>query len=230
MLLTHGSDADPAARRRYSARGYWNTVRWFLNRGYGVLYVLRPSYGDSEGPYLEANATHCEQANYGPGFESMADVLAASLQHARGLPQADASRWVLAGHSAGGAAALAFAARRPEGLAAVLNFAGGKGGGEDRPYAPCRADQIERLFADYARRTVAPSLWVYASNDLYFGGEVAPRWHAAYQGAGGPATLLMTAPAPEDKAGHHIVQRHLNLWSAPAEAFLARHAPAMRAP
>lgn len=220
VLLSHGSSADAAARKRFTTLGYWNTARWFLNRGFAVLYVLRPSYGTSEGPYLEANAPRCDQADYGPGFEAMADTLAAALAHAASLPQVDLQRIVLAGHSAGGAASLALAARRPAGVVGMLNFGGGKGGGDDTPYAPCRPENVERQFAGYARSTELPSLWIYAPNDLYFGGPVAPRWHAAYQAAGGRAQLVLTEPAPQDKAGHHIVNQHLNLWSAAAEEWL----------
>ena len=220
VVLSHGSDADAAARRRYSPRGYWNTARYFLNRGFAVLYFLRPSYGDSEGPYLEANAPQCDQADYGPGFKAMADTIAAALDFAATLPQADRSRMVLAGHSAGGAATLAAVARRPAGVVGYVNFAGGKGGGEHTPYAPCRADRVEQLFADYARTAAVPGLWIYAPNDLYFGGDVAPRWHRAYQAAGGKAQLVMTAPAPQDSAGHHIAQQHLGLWTGAADAWL----------
>jgi pimeloyl-ACP methyl ester carboxylesterase len=220
VLLSHGSNADAAARRRFALQGYWNTARYFLNRGFAVLYVLRPSYGDSEGPYLEANAPQCEHADYGPGFAAMADVIDAALAHAKTLPQADLSRVLLVGHSAGGAATVAAAARRPAGVVGYVNFAGGKGGGEHTPYAPCRADDVERLFAGYAKTTGLPGLWVYAPNDLYFGRDVAPRWHAAYQAAGGRAQLVTTEPAPDDKAGHHIVQQHLNLWSGAADSWL----------
>lgn len=220
VVLSHGSDADAAARRRYSPRGYWNTARYFLNRGFAVLYFLRPSYGDSEGPYLEANSPQCDQAEYGPGFKAMADTVAAALEFAATLPQVDRNRVVLAGHSAGGAATLAAAARQPAGVVGYVNFAGGKGGGEHTPYAPCRADRIEQLFADYARTTRVPGLWIYAPNDLYFGGEVAPRWHRAYQAAGGKAQLVVTAPAPQDTAGHHIAQQHLGLWTGAADAWL----------
>jgi pimeloyl-ACP methyl ester carboxylesterase len=220
VLLSHGSNADAAARRRFTLLGYWNTARYFLNRGFAVLYVLRPSYGDSEGPYLEANAPQCEQADHGPGFAAMADVIAAALAHAKGLPQADLSRIVLVGHSAGGAATVAMAARQPAGVVGYVNFAGGKGGGEHTPYVPCRADNVERLFAGYAKTTAVPSLWVYAPNDLYFGRDVGTRWHAAYQAAGGKAQFVVTEPTPDDKAAHHIVQQHLNLWSGAADTWL----------
>lgn len=220
VLLSHGSNADAAARRRFTPMGYWNTARYFLNRGFAVLYYLRPSYGASEGPYLEANSPRCEQADYRPGFEAMADTLATALAFAATLPQADLTRVVLAGHSAGGAATVALAARRPEGVLGYVNFAGGKGGGDDTPYTPCRPDQVEAAFAGYARSTAVPSLWVYAPNDLYFGRDIAPRWHRAYQDAGGKAQLLITEPAPEDKAGHHIATAHLNLWTAGVDAFL----------
>ena len=220
VVLSHGSDADAAARKRFTTRGYWNTARYFLNRGFAVLYFLRPSYGESDGPYLEANAPQCEQADYGPGFKAMADTVLSALEFAATLPQVDRTRTVLAGHSAGGAATLAAVARRPSGVVGYVNFAGGKGGGEHTPYAPCKADRVERLFAEYASTTALPGLWVYAPNDLYFGGPVAPRWHQAYQQAGGRAQLVITEPAPQDKAGHHIAQAHLNLWTPAADAYL----------
>lgn len=220
VLLSHGSNADATARRGFTPMGYWNTARYFLNRGFAVLYFLRPSYGGSEGPYLEANAPRCEQADYGPGFESMADTIATALEFSATLPQLDRTRIVLAGHSAGGAATIALAARRPAGVVGFINFAGGKGGGDHTPYAPCRPDAVERLFAGYAKTTAAPSLWVYAPNDLYFGRDIAPRWHRAYSDAGGRAQLLVTEPAPDDKSAHHIGNAHLNLWTPAADAFL----------
>jgi pimeloyl-ACP methyl ester carboxylesterase len=220
VILSHGSNADAAARQRFTTLGYWNTARWFLNRGFAVLYVLRPSYGTSEGPYMEANAPRCELADYGPGFEAMADVVAAGLAHAATLPQVNLQRVLLAGHSAGGVASLAMAARKPVGVVGVVNFGGGKGGSEDTPYAPCRPDNVERHFAAYAKTTAVPTLWIYAPNDLYFGRDIAPRWHAAYQAAGGHAQLVVTEPAPQDKAGHHIATQHLNLWTPAAEVWL----------
>ncbi|GAA5169843.1 dienelactone hydrolase family protein [Viridibacterium curvum] len=220
VVLSHGSDAEAAGRRRMTVLGYWNAARYFLNRGFAVLYVLRPSYGDSEGPYLEANVGNCNSLDYGPGFEAMADVIAASLAHARSLPQLDLTRLVLVGHSAGGAASIAMAARRPAGLVTYINFGGGKGGSEQTPYSPCSAGNVEKHFSAYARSTDVPALWLYAQNDLYFGRDVAPRWHAAYQAAGGRAQLVMTEPAPDDKAGHHIVQQHLPLWIPAADSFL----------
>ena len=64
VILSHGSNADAATRRQFSTRSYWNTARYFLNRGFTVLYFLRPSYGESKGPYLQANNS-CQNASYG---------------------------------------------------------------------------------------------------------------------------------------------------------------------
>lgn len=219
VILSHGSDADAANRRKFSPRGYANPARYFLNRGFAVLYFLRPSYGESEGPYLEVNRS-CQNADYRPGFEAMADTVISAYDFAQTLPGIDLQRIIFAGHSAGGTASIAAAARNVKGVVAYINFAGGKGGSETTPYAPCSPEVVSRLFADYAARTALPALWVYAPNDLYFGGDVAPSWHKATLAAGGKARLFMTPPAKTDRDGHHVVQRDMNLWIPTVDAFL----------
>ena len=219
VILSHGSDADAAARRKMTPRGYANVSRYFLNRGFAVLYFLRPSYGESEGPYLEVNRT-CVNADYGPGFEAMADTVMSAYDFAQTLPGIDLQRIIFAGHSAGGTASIAAAARNVKGVVAYINFAGGKGGSETTPYAPCSPQEVSRLFAGYAARTALPALWVYAPNDLYFGGEVAPSWHKATVAAGGKARLFVTAAAKTDRDGHHVVQREMTLWIPTVDGFL----------
>ena len=219
VIMSHGSDADVAARRKMTSRGYANPARYFLNRGFAVLYFLRPSYGESEGPYLEVNRT-CLNADYGPGFEAMADTVLSAYDFAQTLPGIDTQRIIFAGHSAGGTASIAAAARNVKGVVAYINFAGGKGGSESTPYAPCSPQVVSRLFADYAARTTLPALWVYAPNDLYFGGEVAPGWHKATVAAGGKARLFMTDAAKTDRDGHHVVQREMTLWIPAVDGFL----------
>ena len=219
VILSHGSNADATTRRRFSTRGYWNTARYFLNRGFAVLYFLRPSYGESEGPYLEANAS-CQNASYGPGFESLADTVMAAHAYAQTVPSLDMQRVIFVGHSAGGAASIAASARPTPGVVAYINFGGGKGGSNSTPYNPCSPDEVSKLFAAYAQRTSLPALWVYAPNDLLFGGTIAPRWHQASAAAGGKAQLVVTAPSRTDPEAHEIVQSQLPLWIPAVDTFL----------
>lgn len=219
VILAHGSNADEAIRKQFKTSSYWNPARYFLNRGFSVLYFLRPSYGQSEGPYLEANDS-CQNPNYGPGFENLADTMMSAYDFAQTLPGLDMQRVLFVGHSAGGAAAIAAAARQPKGVVAYINFAGGKGGSPDTPYKPCRADLVGKLFADYAKATGMPALWVYAPNDLYFGGDVSPEWHRQTAAAGGKAILIMTAKAKVDREGHDIMQNQLPLWIPAVDDFL----------
>ena len=218
VIFSHGSNADESVRKQFRTSSYWNPARYFLNRVCSAL-LLRPSYGLSEGPYLEANNS-CQNAIYSPGFESLADTVMAAYDFAQTLPGIDTQRIIFAGHSAGGAASIAAAARQPKGVVAYVNFAGGKGGSPSTPYNPCRPDLVGQLFADYAKRTSLPALWVYAPNDLYFGGDIAPGWHKATVAAGGKAQLLMTAPAKDEKDGHEIVQKQMPLWIPAMDNFL----------
>jgi dienelactone hydrolase len=76
---------------------------------------------------------------------------------------------VLVGQSAGGFASLAAASYAPEGLVAVVNFSGGRGGHPlTHPGTPCGAHQMADTVAHFATTTRVPVLWHYVQNDEFF--------------------------------------------------------------
>ncbi len=144
----------------------------------------------------------------------------AARAYAQNQPGLDMQRVMLVGHSASGAASIAAAARRTPGVVAYINFGGGKGGSNSTPYNPCSSDEVSKLFAAYAQRTTLPTLWVYASNDLLFGGAIAPGWHQATVTADGKAQLVMAGPSRTDPEAREIVQNQLPLRIPAVDIFL----------
>jgi dienelactone hydrolase len=104
-------------------------------------------------------------------------------------PWVDRERMIALGQSTDGAAVLALAAGGPNGLRAVVNFAGGRQSTQrDRV---CNQDGMVHVFAALGRRTRIPTLWLYTENDRLFGPALARRFHAACTSGSGQAELLM---------------------------------------
>ena len=116
---------------------------------------------------------------------------------------------------------LRMAADAPPGLAAVINFAGGrrwrKPGGEDIR----AADSENALVAAYrtlGAQARVPMLWIYAANDSYFGPDLARRMHEAFTAAGGRAQLTSLPAFGDD--GHHLFSRGIAVWTPLVDEFL----------
>jgi dienelactone hydrolase len=198
-----------------------------LRLGFAVLVPMRRGYGASPGNYAESTGS-CEN---GPrydraGSEAARDVLSA-IEFIRKRPSLDHRRIVLMGQSAGGFASLATAALNPQGVVAVINMSGGRGGnGKDG--IPCAADTMATVISGYARTTAVPVLWLYSENDKYFGPAASRAWYDAFQAAGGKGRFVMGPPHGND--GHLLFYAAdgLPVWSAAIESFLRDFGVAVR--
>ena len=87
---------------------------------------------------------------------------------------------IAVGVSAGGFASLALTADPPPGLAAAINFAGGRGSRADNDV--CDEDALVRAFATLGKTSRIPTLWIYAQNDKFFRARTgAPNAHRLYR-------------------------------------------------
>ena len=129
---------------------------------------------------------------------------------------------VVAGQSAGGWAALAFASREPGNLRAVINFAGGLGGRSyDRPDNNCAPDRLIATAEDFGRTSRAPTLWLYTENDSYFGPRLSKAMADAYRSAGGRVDYRLLPPVGDD--GHFMVETGSEaVWGPVLDEFLKR--------
>jgi dienelactone hydrolase len=219
VIASHGR--EPSKRGEFGRsrvlRGY------FVRRGFAVLAPTRVGYGvsgydiDPERSYgVEEN---CDGWRYEPLAANVAAHIREAIAYARRQPWADGERLLLAGVSAGGFGSVVAAADLPARILAVVNFAGGIGGKNERLGRPCNPKDVEQRMATAAKRKPLPTIWIYAENDRLWGPRVPRDWHAAYVAAGGRAELHVLPPIGQD--GHDIIDPGFSLWRPHLDRFLA---------
>jgi dienelactone hydrolase len=222
VILNHGTGATARERREESPELLRNAALEFARRGYVVLQPLRAGFGATGGPLGEYVGS-CEAPNYLRGTAHGAEDVLAVYAYARRLPYVDGSRMILAGQSAGGVIALAAAARKPAGLAAVLAFAAGMGGDpQAHPGQACAPQAMAALFEDLGRHVRAPVLLNYAANDRWFG-TASHVWFEKLRGAGASTEYVLLPPFGAD--GHFVFAAAAGAasWVPRVAAFLERH-------
>lgn len=205
-LITHGKHGDPKINAALRATDMAPQARDFAHRGWLAVAVVRRGFGRSDGPEIPLTGPKCERADYKAFFDRAANDLIAALDAVGQRPDADRSRTIAIGESAGGATVLSLAARRPQGLIAAISVAGGLALIKDERPACDFHPNLIATSAFYGAQTRIPMLWLYAANDKLFNADLVHRMHGAYNGAGGQADLQIFPPVRDD--GHA-------LWGAP---------------
>jgi dienelactone hydrolase len=129
---------------------------------------------------------------------------------------------IVAGQSAGGFAALALASRAPQGLRAIINFAGGLGGRSyDQPGNNCAPDRLVATAGVFGRTSRVPTLWIYTENDSYFAPRLSGAMADAFRASGGKVEYRLLPPFGAD--GHYLAETAGSqaTWGPVVERFLA---------
>ncbi len=218
LILNHGRSASRDGMAATSVSRYFQNARYFVSQGYAVFMPLRVGYGETGGPDVEYSG-RCDTRNFRPVYEAAAAQTLAAIAYAKAQPYIDAQDGLVAGQSFGGATAVAIAAKNVAGVRAAVNFAGGGGGRPmTHPEQPCSAERMTALFASYGATARIPTLWLYSSNDKYWGPELPQTWHKAFVDSGGTARFVALPPYRED--GHPTFTGNPEAWKPAFEDFL----------
>jgi pimeloyl-ACP methyl ester carboxylesterase len=125
---------------------------------------------------------------------------------------------VIVGHSAGAWGALALAARNPQGVAAIVAFAPGRGGhANDLPNQVCAPHTLISAAAEFGKSARVPVTWLVAANDTYFSPALSRQIVDAFRGGGGRVDFRVLAAygseghwLPETDGGMKAVGPELN--------------------
>ena len=219
VVINHGT--SESTRMSVSMPVYYWLSRWFVDRGFAVVLPQRRGHGATGGPLVELVGDCANPDHYRSGVIAAQDV-GAAVDFMVGQPFVDPARVLVVGVSTGGWASLALASQRPGLMAAVVNFAGGRGGHAwGRKNAVCGAGKLVQAVHDFALSARAPTLWLYAKNDSYFGPALAAKMASTWTAAGGKAEYDPLPSYGED--GHDIADDRAgwNVWGKSLDQFLA---------
>lgn len=192
-LIAHGKPTTQGRMSDQHVQDYAKHAHDLARRGWLAVVVMRRGFGVSDGP--PPVPMTCASTSFLQRFDSDADDLAATLSTIALRPDADPTRVIAIGVSAGGAAVTALSARNPPGLVAVINVSGGL------RFESCpKEDVLVSAFRTYGAKSRVASVWIYAKNDSFFGPELVERMRVAFLEGGGDAKLVMLEP--EGKDGH----------------------------
>lgn len=203
VIINHGSPVRSDARPRMQLEECDSEAsQWFLQRGYIVVYALRRGYGDTGGNWAETYGG-CRNPDYvHAGLETARDI-DAIVDYATGLPFARHDGAVVIGQSAGGWGTIAYSSHPHPKVAALIVFAGGRGGHRnDMPNSNCHPERLAEAAGVFGRTSGSPMLWVYTRNDTFFPPALVEALHGAFTASGGQALLVQ--PASYDDEGHHL--------------------------
>ncbi|MGI4855764.1 MAG: alpha/beta hydrolase family protein [Janthinobacterium lividum] len=214
VIFNHGKErGNPHQQARSRPLAF---AREFVRRGYMVVAPNRRGFAHSSGTYTEQRCGI--DAN---GLEQAADI-AATVRYVQHLPDADATRIVIAGASQGGLATLAYGVQPGAGVRGLINFVGGLRQDSCEPWQQAMSD----AFQDYGQRSRLPTLWFYGDNDLLWPQALAQHLLTVYRAGGGLATM-MDFGNYKDNAHRLVGDRDaVPIWWPAVEDFLvALHLP-----
>ncbi|MGY8639178.1 alpha/beta hydrolase [Bradyrhizobium sp. 14AA] len=198
-LLSHGSPRSFDDRATMSAHKYYGIALEYARRGFAALIVMRRGYGTSPGGRVDS-VGGCAKAAYLPAAAVAVADLRAAIDAMAHRADVTTTGMIAAGHSAGGLATVALTAQAPSGLVAAISFAGGRGSRDDDDV--CNPDGLTQAFATFGKTSRVPMLWVYATNDSFFGPDLARRLHDGFRTSGGNAKFVAAPPYGDD--GHYL--------------------------
>lgn len=218
MIILHGRAGTAAERAAYGRSRFVDVAQEFAAQGYAVFVPTRIGYGDTGGPDIEETG-RCNAKDYVGGMVPATDEVIQLIAAIRKLPDMGQSAGVIVGQSVGGLLATSLAARKPPRVIAYVNFAGGAGGDpKKKPGQPCEPAKLTSAFAQFGAKARTPSLWLYSSNDLYWGPDYPREWFAAYRKAGGRVRFVALPPYGTD--GHQSFSRNRDGWRDAVMQFL----------
>jgi len=224
VVVNHGSPAKSDQRPAMAPTSCTHEVAtWFLRRGYVVAFPLRRGYGENAGKWAE-NYGRCDNPDFVRGGLATAADIEAAVRHLQTLAFVRPNGAVVVGQSAGGWGTIALASRKPETVAAFVNFAGGRGGWAlGRPNTNCSPAALVRSAGAFGATARAPMLWIYTTNDTFFAPEISKAMHEAFVAAGGRADFTMLAAFGTDGHSLLLARNGSRVWGPLLEPFLAAH-------
>ena len=203
-VIAHATTQNVLRRAQMPQPEYRALAAWLVGRGFAVLVPERLGHGATGGKYLEDQGG-CDEANYSRSGYATADSIKAALSYLREQPFIRQDGTVIVGHSAGAWGALALAGENPQGVAAIIAFAPGRGGhANDLPNQVCAPHTLIQSAAEFGEDTHVPVTWLVAANDSYFSPDLSRQMAEAFGGGGGKVDFRVLPASGSE--GHWLAE------------------------
>jgi dienelactone hydrolase len=229
VIMNHGVAMDPRERSFFPLVEFRDAAFWFARRGYFVIAPAGAGYG-AAGLDIPERGVHavffqkigrCTNPNFRDAGLAVAGVDLSTIRYLTDKKAVLPDNIIIVGQSAGGWGSIALAGQNPPNIKGIIVFAAGRGGHVDgKPNNNCNPDKLVAATAEFGRTARVPMLWIYSSNDTYFGPELSKRMHEAFTAAGGKAEYHMLPPFGSD--GHFLIDspEAIPLWAPLVSRFL----------
>jgi len=231
-VMNHGVQMNPRERGFFPLVEFRDAALWFARRGYLVVAPAGSGYGAAaldvpeRGLYsvFYSKIGSCNNPNFHDAGLAVALLDKWIIDYMTEQKYAVPDSAIVIGQSAGGWAAIALSSQNLPSVKAIIEFAGGRGGRVGgKPNNNCAPDKLVEATADFGRTARTPMLWIYITNDTYFGPELSKRMHEAYTAAGGSAEYHLMPPFGNE--GHIFIDSPDSIpqWSPLVAQFLDKH-------
>ena len=238
ILFSHGSTGGMI--RSPKEPGDWpppSIVRFFVSRGYTLVAPMRRGRGESSGTYVEECSFYLDQCTLAQQVamterslrEALLDSKAVIDQLILGRLAHRQSKILVGGISRGRFLSLMLAGERPELVKGVINFVGGWHSVSDKYSSSDNQLRLEAQtvrLTQAAKRTSAPSIWIYAARDPFYNEATTREFFRSWREAGGEAEYIFVAN--HSLPSGHAVASDAALWGRQVDDFLKTFDPVKR--
>jgi dienelactone hydrolase len=218
VVINHGY--DPVNFKSRYVEDFQRQALEFARRGWVAIAFSRRGYGHSGGYFIEGVGACNLHSFVRGGVVPLADMREV-LRFMGTQAYVDASNVVAVGHSGGGFAMIALAAKPLPGVRATINFAGAIRP-SDSNNLPCFNETLIKAATDFGKTAHIPTLWIYAENDTYSPAALGRQMHKAFVDAGGNAEFITGIWFPNE--GHRLFfyPQGIPIWTPYVDAFLEK--------
>lgn len=214
MIFTHGRNGPYPPKNPKEYLSYNRVCKYFAGEGLAVMYVIRRGFGNSEGSTMD----EYKETSLLSGLEMVKD-LSAAVDYIKTKDYVLKDKFIIAGHSQGGCAALSSSIVKIDGVTCVINFSGATNYA-NAPRIPNWQRVVNREFAEnckvLGKSNKVPTLWIYGADEPNRTISETKAMFDTFVLSGGNAKLMILPGIGHDTTSLNAIE----LWQVEVRNFL----------